>query len=211
MPRICITVPDKTPQPYRFPLETEVVSIGRAASNHVVIDHPSISSKHCEMKRMRGGYILIDVGSTNGIHLEKEEMEVIDLKDGMDAKVGDVNFNYQLSEEEAEVISSEKFKKRQRKKREDRVKEAPKQIPKRSDAYPQTSSATPAIVMNKDSSARDFAIFVLFVVLASLSFYWGLNSVHKVATKSEESPYGRSLLKDLTNPQLPAEGEVEAQ
>lgn len=196
MPRICITAADQTPQPYRFPIETEVVTIGRAASNSVVIDHPSVSSHHCEMKRMQGGFILVDSGSTNGIHLDGEEMEVIDLKDGMDAEVGDVQFNYQLTDEEKEVIASEKFKKRQRKKRKERIKEAPKQIPKRSSAYPQTTTAT-TLESSNDTGARDFAIFLAFVVLTSLSFYFGLNSVHRSVTKSEEAPYGSSLLDDF--------------
>lgn len=198
MPRICITIADKTPQPYRFPIETEVVSIGRSGENNVVIDHPSVSSKHCEMKRVKGGFILVDLGSTNGIHLNETEWEVIDLKDGMDAEVGDVLFNYQLTDEEKEVLSGEKFKKRQRKKRAERVKEAPKQTPKRAPSQPPVSAVT-ALESSDGNGARDFAIFLLFVILASAAFYLGMNSVHKSQTKSEETPYGRSLLKDIQN------------
>ena len=117
MPRICITAPNATPQPYRFPLDTEVVTIGRSANCDVVIEHGSVSSNHCEMKRVKGGFILADCESTNGIHLDERQMEVIDLKDGMDAEVGDVVFNYQLKEEEVDELATEKFKSHQKKKK----------------------------------------------------------------------------------------------
>jgi pSer/pThr/pTyr-binding forkhead associated (FHA) protein len=204
MPRICITITDKTPQPYRFPLETDVVSIGRADSNDIIIDDSSVSSRHCEMKRVSGGFILVDTGSTNGIHLDSEEMEVIDLKDGMDAEVGDVTFNYTLTDEEKEELAGEDFKKRQRKKREERVKEARRQVPKRSTSH--TPSASPgfpaavsssALASSQKSAGRDFAIFSAFAVLAALAFWFGLGSAHKDATKSKEHPYGRSLMEDI--------------
>jgi pSer/pThr/pTyr-binding forkhead associated (FHA) protein len=204
MPRICLTIADKTPQPYRFALETDVVAIGRADSSDVIIDHGSISSKHCEMKRMSGGYILVDNNSTNGIYLDGEEMEVIDLQDGMDAEVGDVTFNYTLTEEEKEELAGEKFKKRQRKKRKERVKEARKQVPKRSTAHtPSASPAFPAAVSSsalassQKSGGRDFGIFAAFAIIAALAFWLGLGSAHKDATKSDDDPYGRSLLEDI--------------
>ena len=37
MPRVTITAPDKNPQPYRFQLDRQVVSMGRAAGNDIVI------------------------------------------------------------------------------------------------------------------------------------------------------------------------------
>ena len=118
MPRICITAPNATPQPYRFPLDTEVVTIGRSAGCDVTIEHGSISSHHCEMKRVKGGFILSDSNSTNGIFLEEKEMEIIDLEDGLDVEVGDVVFNYQLKEEEVEELATEKFKSHQKKKKQ---------------------------------------------------------------------------------------------
>ena len=96
MPRICITIPNTTPQPIRFPTDTEVVTIGRSAANDVVIEHGSVSSHHCEMRRAQGGFVLIDLDSTNGVSLNEEEMEIVDLKDGMDLEIGDILFNLSL-------------------------------------------------------------------------------------------------------------------
>lgn len=196
MPRICITIPNKTPQPYRFPNDTKLVTIGRSAANDVVIDHGSVSSHHCEMKLVEGGYILVDTESTNGIHLDEEQMEIIDLTNGLDLEVGDVLFNYQLKEEEVEAFAEQKFKSRQRKKR--KKKSPPKKQPKPAPA-PAAAAPAPAYVAPQDTGGRDFAIFLAFALLTIGAFWLGLSSAHKKETKSETDRYGRSLWSDVTN------------
>ncbi|GHC59120.1 FHA domain-containing protein [Roseibacillus persicicus] len=192
MPRICITIPAKTPQPYRFPLDTEVVTIGRSAANDVVIDHGSVSSRHCEMRRVPGGFILADLDSTNGIHLDEEEMEVIDLKDGMDAEVGDVLFNYQLTEEEQDELGSEKFKPHQKKKKKKKAVATPPP------ARPPMPQSSPTLVASKsDNGAQEFIIFLIFAILAIFAFCFGLNSAHRASIPADERS-GRSLLKDMS-------------
>ena len=69
MPRLTITVPDQVAQPYRFSLERQIVHFGRGDDNDVHIDSGSVSSEHCVMERIIGGYVLKDLGSTNGIKL----------------------------------------------------------------------------------------------------------------------------------------------
>ena len=75
MPRITITVPDKLPQPYRFPLDRQVVMIGRGSENDIVIECGSVSLRHAEMVRVEGGYELRDLDSTNGIKLDDRRSE----------------------------------------------------------------------------------------------------------------------------------------
>ena len=108
MPRVTITVPEKTPQPYRFQLDRQVVSLGRGSENDIPIDCGSVSVKHAEMLRVDGGYELKDVGSTNGIKLDGERREVISLKSGLTVKLGDVSFDFTLSDEEQEALAKEK-------------------------------------------------------------------------------------------------------
>lgn len=191
MPRICITVPNKTPQPYRFPTDTEVVKIGRSAANDVVIEHGSVSSHHCEMRRVKGGFILADLDSTNGIHLDEQEMEIIDLKDGLDAEVGDVLFNYQLKEEEAEELSQEKFKSRQKKKKPSPSSKATAGPPK----PPPPTPVTPSFQPQPDTSTRDFAIFAVCAALALFAFYLGMNGEYRSSFPKEER-LGKSLWND---------------
>lgn len=200
MPRICITAPNKTPQPYRFPLDTEVVTIGRSAGCNVVIEHGSISSHHCEMRRVKGGFILADCDSTNGIHLEKTVMEVIDLKDGLDVEVGDVIFNYQLKEEEIEELAGERFRSLQKKKKPKKPPTAPKSPPKVREKV--ASPAMPAATVHateKNHAARDFSIFLACAVVALFAFLAGLNNAYRETFPKDERR-GKSVWKDKIRP-----------
>ncbi len=108
MPRVTITVPGKSPQPYRFQLDRRVVSIGRGSHNAIVIDCGSISVSHAEMRRVDGGYELHDLESTNGIKLAGERHPVIPLRSGLSVKLGDVAFDFLLSDDEREALAREK-------------------------------------------------------------------------------------------------------
>ena len=109
MPRVTISVQNKTPQPYRFKLEREIINIGRGSDNDIVIDCTSISTHHSVMQRVEGGYILRDKNSTNGIKQEDTLMEVIDLYHGMKVQVGDTPLAFQLTDEEIEQLSTEDY------------------------------------------------------------------------------------------------------
>lgn len=108
MPRVTITVPEKNAQPYRFQLDRQSVYLGRGSDNDIAIDCGSVSVKHAEMRRVEGGYELRDLGSTNGIKLDGERCEVIPLRSGISVKLGDVAFDFQLSEEERAALAREK-------------------------------------------------------------------------------------------------------
>ena len=116
MPRVLISESGKTPQPYRFKLDHKVIEIGRGGDNNIVIQCRSTSSKHCTMERVKGGYILRDQDSTNGIKQEGALMEVIDLENGMEVLVGDVPLKFTLSEDELEELEQEEFSPHQKRK-----------------------------------------------------------------------------------------------
>ncbi len=218
MPRICITVADKTPQPYRFPLDTEVVTLGRGKGNDVVIDHSSISGSHCEMKRVEGGFILEDTNSTNGIFRDKEEMKIIDLIEEQSVRIGDVEFEYTLTDEEKSELAEEDFspQEKTKKKRKTNSNKSAKsssspQLVSSQDSGPSYSPAS-SLSPRQDNGARDFGIFCGFAILALLAFYFGLNSAHKSFLRDEiknlkgeerraakAEIVERSLLKDMLN------------
>src|SRR5690349_17064532 len=50
----------------RHELGASVVTIGRRASNTIVLDDTQASSLHAEIRPDGAGYVLIDLGSTNG-------------------------------------------------------------------------------------------------------------------------------------------------
>jgi pSer/pThr/pTyr-binding forkhead associated (FHA) protein len=104
MPRVTITIVEKGPQPYRFDLKREIVTIGRGLDNDIVVACGSVSGKHSEMRRVEGGYHLVDVGSTNGIKVDGVRQQKVSLKNGMiDAEIEALG-----EEEENEVEFSEK-------------------------------------------------------------------------------------------------------
>lgn len=107
MPRITITVEGKVPQPYRFGLDRETVTLGREDNNDIIVDCGSVSLHHAVMQRVHGGYELMDKGSTNGIRLNGEYRQVVDLKNGQSLLIGDVGFDYQLSAEEIAELKRE--------------------------------------------------------------------------------------------------------
>jgi len=115
MPRVIITQKGQKPQPYRLKLDREIIKLGRAQNNDIQFTGGSTSSHHCEIKRVKGGYILEDLDSTNGIKQEETKFEIIDLFDGSEVIIGDVELNFELTEEEIEELAEEgRFKKRQR-------------------------------------------------------------------------------------------------
>ena len=114
MPRIIITEPGKSPQPYRLKVDRSETKIGRGSDNDILIEAGSASTHHCVMKRGSGGFILQDLGSTNGIKVSDTLFRIIDLEDGMFVKIGDdVTLEYTLTDDEITVLGAEAFKSRQ--------------------------------------------------------------------------------------------------
>ena len=109
MPRVTILEPNKAPQPYRFPIDCQQISIGSKADNDIIISCPSVSGSHCLIQRAEGGYIIQDNDSTNGIRQGEIRISVGDLFDESVILVGDTPITFQLSEEEINTISQEKF------------------------------------------------------------------------------------------------------
>ena len=170
MPRVTITVPEKNAQPYRFQLDRQVVSMGRGSENDIAIDSGSVSVTHAEMRRIEGGYELHDVGSTNGIKLDGVRYEVIPLRSGATVKIGDVAFDFMLSEEENEALAREKPQEPSPITREPELPTAP--TPKRSTYTPQKSSGI------------SFGGTLMFLVFAAVAFFTGLAVRYQKDTRS---------------------------
>lgn len=168
MPRVLITVPDKQGQPYRFKIDRKVVKIGRGSQNDIVVDSASVSTKHAEMHRIEGGYELRDNGSTNGTKLNGDRMEAIELLDGMHVRLGDVSFDFQLTEEEKAVLDEELPT--ERRGRLPKIEEKRKKPMNR---------PAPAVV---HESSGGFVMVLGFLVLAAGAFFIGLSLRHQKET-----------------------------
>jgi pSer/pThr/pTyr-binding forkhead associated (FHA) protein len=115
MPRIIISEPGKTPQPYRLKTDRIVSKIGRGEDNDIIITTGSASTYHCKLKRIEGGFVLVDNNSTNGIKHDDTQYSVIDLEDGMIVQIGDdIDMEFTLSEDEKEILAHEDFEPQQK-------------------------------------------------------------------------------------------------
>lgn len=100
-PRLVISAPDRT---WEVPLE-EACSIGRAEGNGLVLDYGKISREHARVERAGGGYVLKDLGSTNGTRLGGERIEKHTLQNGDTFQIGPVRvmFNSGFAQEEMTI------------------------------------------------------------------------------------------------------------
>jgi pSer/pThr/pTyr-binding forkhead associated (FHA) protein len=68
----------------------DVIMIGRAALNHIVIDNPSVSAQHAILARVADSYRLKDLHSTNGTQINGVSITDAELKDGDKIRFGSV-------------------------------------------------------------------------------------------------------------------------
>lgn len=183
MPRVIITVPDQTPQPYRFLLDRQAVQLGRGSDNDIAINCASVSVRHAVMERIEGGYQIRDHDSTNGSKLNGARMPIIPLSDGLSVKLGDVSFDFSLSDEEKEELAREKPPSEPESTKEDletvKQKKPAKKPVKRSFVSSETKDSTQGVLMT-----------VVFAILSALAFFIGLSIRHEKDTE-------KSLIKSI--------------
>jgi pSer/pThr/pTyr-binding forkhead associated (FHA) protein len=66
----------------------DVIRIGRASSNDIVIDDPTVSAEHASLTKSRSGYRLRDLGSTNGTQINGVFITDAELTDGAEIRFG---------------------------------------------------------------------------------------------------------------------------
>jgi hypothetical protein len=213
MPRVTITIPDRKPQPYRFQLDRKLTKLGRGSDNDIVIDCPSVSVHHAEMERVEGGFRLRDLGSTNGIKLRGERREIIPLHDGDSLEVGDVAFDFQLSEEELDALSGEKpleespiikededdeYEYVEVDEDEDEEEEKRRRPPARR-PEPQRPPRQHLESAEAPSAMASFIMTLVLFLLAVGAFWAGMEIHHRKLTASDERG-ARSLVGEIMDP-----------
>ena len=69
-------------------LVADVITVGRASLNHVVIDDPTVSAQHAILLRLGHSYRLRDLRSTNGTQINGVPITEADLMDGDKIRFG---------------------------------------------------------------------------------------------------------------------------
>jgi cytochrome P450/NADPH-cytochrome P450 reductase len=73
--------PVREPDPVRSPGD-QVVRIGRAPDNDLVVPDPSVSGHHAELRTSPGGYQIVDLGSLNGTFVNEHRVTAAPLHEG---------------------------------------------------------------------------------------------------------------------------------
>jgi hypothetical protein len=78
----------------RTALSGERVTIGRSRECDVVVDDPNVSRKHAEVRRTIEGWLVADLGSTNGIKVNGRRVKDAVLQPGDEVTLGLVSFEF---------------------------------------------------------------------------------------------------------------------
>jgi len=171
MPRVTISITNKQPQPYRFPLEREVVSLGRGSDNDISIQSESVSVHHAKMQRVPGGYELRDLGSTNGLKVDGQKLIFVKLRDGMTVRIGEADFVFQLSDDELETLRQEAGDEEEQKTATPEQTEAAESSEK--PATPQ-NGAPISPDMPRSLAGMGGGAIVMLLILAAVAFFVGM-------------------------------------
>jgi adenylate cyclase len=96
MARFLITGPKRETQ--IFEISNPTVNIGRAESNDLVLDHPSVSRHHARVSVLPGGTTLLhDLGSLNGVFVNGQQIREHRLADHDRVNVGMYELSYEVA------------------------------------------------------------------------------------------------------------------
>lgn len=75
-----------------FPLNKDHIIVGREVQCHVMLNDNSVSRQHSSVTRLAEGYLLKDLGSSNGTYVNGHRIQEALLKDGDRISIGDCEF-----------------------------------------------------------------------------------------------------------------------
>ena len=97
--RLVVSTPKWTRE---FPLQGDVVTLGRDPASDIPIDAEVVSRHHARLERRDSGYEIVDLGSTNGLQLQGQAIQRRLLASGDTLRIGPTVFlEYRAAEEAA--------------------------------------------------------------------------------------------------------------
>ena len=90
----------------QLPLEGDVLHLGRAPDNHIVVNDKQVSRRHAVIKREGMNYVLEDVGTSNGTYVNQQRIRRHMLAQGDIIRLGQTVFTYRAPAAEQRLPSS---------------------------------------------------------------------------------------------------------
>jgi hypothetical protein len=87
-------------------LEHNIVNVGRARTNNIVLDDPYVSRHHIQLRQREGAYLLFDVDSQSGAYVNDVRVKEHRLRSGDLIQVGQTRILY-LHDEEGDGDASD--------------------------------------------------------------------------------------------------------
>ena len=79
-------------------LRLGVNRVGRSPENHLQIDHPTVSSVHCEIELSDRALVVRDCDSTNGLYVNGQRVRQAELQAGQTFLLGEVELLVETAE-----------------------------------------------------------------------------------------------------------------
>ena len=81
----------------RFVLGETVVTIGRMPDSVITLEDPNVSRNHAEIRPQGGGFVIADLGSTNGTKINGVKVSERVLQDGDELTFGATSLRFEAS------------------------------------------------------------------------------------------------------------------
>ncbi|HLQ30252.1 MAG TPA: FHA domain-containing protein [Ktedonobacteraceae bacterium] len=79
-----------------LPLEADVLNMGRAPDNHIVVNDREVSRRHASLRREGTNYALEDLGTPNGTFVNNQRIQCHLLASGDVIRLGQTVFTYRV-------------------------------------------------------------------------------------------------------------------
>jgi hypothetical protein len=83
------------PDGKRVTVADDAVTIGRTPDCDVNLSDPNVSRRHAEVRRQGDGFVVVDLGSTNGTRVNGQGVKVQTLDDGDEITVGATRLRFE--------------------------------------------------------------------------------------------------------------------
>jgi hypothetical protein len=81
----------------RLPLGEDTLTIGRIPTSTIVLADPNVSRNHAEIRPQGTGWVLVDLGSTNGSRVNGGRIATHELRDGDELQFGNTKIRFEAS------------------------------------------------------------------------------------------------------------------